>query len=140
MKEESISSLLIIQNAILASRLSKKVSGQLSVHGISLTEYIVMHYLSSGVAKEVSRIALADHLGMSASGITRLLLPMEKNNTVERVSHPRDSRQSLVRLTNTGQQLFADASVSFSFIAKDLTSNLSQSQQEKLIEYYKKVL
>lgn len=140
MSNENISSLFIIKNALLATRFSKKAGNRLSVHGISLTEYIVMHYLSSDLFKAVSRIELAEYLGMSASGVTRLLLPMEKNKIIEKVRSPRDSRQSLVKLSSTGQRLFEDASASFSHISSDLTSNLTQGQLERLVDLYGKVL
>ncbi|WP_432452007.1 MarR family winged helix-turn-helix transcriptional regulator [Agarivorans sp. QJM3NY_29] len=140
MLNENVSSLFIIKNALLASRLSKRVGNCLSVHGISLTEYIVMHCLSYDFHQGVSRVALADHLGMSASGVTRLLMPMEKNKVIETTKNPRDSRQSLVKLSATGQRLFEEARDSFSHIASDLTSNLSQNQLEKLAELYTKVI
>ncbi|MBG0760509.1 hypothetical protein BOO22_13890 [Vibrio cidicii] len=138
--DENISSLFIIKNSLLASKLSKRAGNRLSVHGISLTEYIVMHCLSNDLRQEVSRIELADQLGMSASGVTRLLIPMEKNNIIEKVKNPRDSRQSLVKLSATGKRVFEEARDSFSHIASELTSNLNQSQLEKLVELYAKVI
>ncbi len=139
MSIESISSLFVIKNALLAARLSKKASNRLSVHGISLNEYIVMHYLVSS-NKEASRIELAEYLGMSASGVTRMLLPMEKTGIIESARNLRDSRQSLVKLSTSGLRLFEDTSTSFSHIASELTSNLSQSQQERLVELFGKLI
>ncbi len=98
-----------------------------------------MHYLNNAPQKAVPRIELAEHLSMSASGITRLLAPMEKNHIVEKVANARDARQSLVMLSATGQQLFADASVSFEHSATDLLSGLSNSQQERLVDLVAKI-
>ena len=140
MPDDNISALFVINNALLASRLAKKAGNRLSVHGISLTEYIAMHYLSSNLIKEISRIELAEYLGMSASGVTRLLLPMEKTGIIEKVRNPRDSRQSLVKLSVTGRRLLEEASVSFSHISTDLTSNLSPTQQERMVELFGKLL
>ncbi|WP_204902998.1 MarR family winged helix-turn-helix transcriptional regulator [Microbulbifer mangrovi] len=130
---------LVIQNALLAAKLARRAGNRLSVHGISLTEYLVMDYLC-GCPQEVSRIELAEYLGMSASGVTRLLLPMEKNGVVEKVQNPRDARQSLVRLTKTGKTLYKDATTSFTHIADDLTSALSETQKNKAIELLEKLL
>ncbi|GAB1258378.1 hypothetical protein NBRC116494_28800 [Aurantivibrio plasticivorans] len=138
--DENISSLFIIKNSLLASKLSKRAGNRLSVHGISLTEFIVMHCLSNDLHQELSRIELADQLGMSASGVTRLLIPMEKNKFIQKTKNPRDSRQSLVKLSATGKRVFEEARESFSHIASELTSNLSQSQLEKLMELYAKVI
>lgn len=134
MSQETISSEFVIQNALLAAKLAKKMGNRLSIHGISLTEYLVMHYLDSVPSKAVTRVDLADHVGMSASGITRLLAPMEKIKLVEKESNPRDARQSLVKLSKVGQRVFQEASISFADIADDLTGNLSQSQLAKLVE------
>lgn len=127
------SSAFIINNAILAAKLARKAGNRLSVHGISLTEYLVMDYLCQ-CPQEVSRIELAGYLGMSASGVTRLLLPMEKNGVVEKVQNPRDARQSLVRLSKTGKLLYKDARVSFTHIAEELTSGVSEAQLSKALE------
>lgn len=134
-----MSATCVLQSALLAARLSRKIGLRLSAHGISFTEYLVMHYLNKASQKAVPRIELAEHLSMSASGITRLLAPMEKNHLVEKVANARDARQSLVMLSATGQQLFADASVSFEHSALDLLSGLSNSQQERLVELVAKI-
>ncbi len=140
MSHESISSLFVIKNAMLASKLSKRVGNHLSVHGISLTEYLVMHYLDNSTHKAVSRIELAEHIGMSASGITRLIAPMEKNRIIEKVANPRDARQSLVKLSKTGERLYGEARISFEHITNELVRGLSPSQQEKIVELYAKVI
>jgi DNA-binding MarR family transcriptional regulator len=140
MDQIEIGSLFVIQNALLASRLSKKIGNRLSVHGISLVEYLIMHYLHNSHSKAVSRIELAEHVGMSASGITRLLAPMEKNHLVEKVSNSRDARQSLVNLSETGARVYSEATISFAHVADDLLGNVSQSQLSKVVETYGKLL
>ena len=57
-------------------------------------------------------IDLAEKTGMSASGITRLLNPMEKLNIVEKEQNARDARVSLVKLTSAGSELFTYATQS----------------------------
>ncbi len=140
MSHESVSSLFVIKNALLASKLSKRVGNHLSAHGISLTEYLVMHYLDNSPRKAVPRIELAEHMGMSASGITRLTAPLEKNRIIEKVANPRDARQSLVKLSKTGQRLYGEASISFDHIANELVGSISLGQQEKIVELYDKVI
>ncbi len=140
MSNEAISSQFVIKNALLASKLSKGVGNHLSAHGISLSEYLVMYYLDNSPHKAVTRIQLAEYIGMSASGITRLIAPMEKIKLIEKQSNPRDARQSLVKLSKTGQRLYAEAKVSFDYISKELLGGLSQSQQEKIVELYAKVI
>lgn len=140
MDQAEVSSLFLIQNALLASRLSKKAGNRLSVHGISMVEYLIMSYLYNSQSKAVSRIELADHVGMSASGITRLLAPMEKNHLVEKVINSRDARQSLVSLSETGTRVYSEATISFINISNDLLGHISQSQLSKVVETYSKLL
>ena len=92
------------------------------------------------LVKTMRRIELAEHLGVSSSGVTRLIAPMEKIKMVEKKANPRDARQSMVKLSKTGQRLYSEASVSFEHCANSLLENLSENQQEKLIELYGKVL
>ncbi len=134
MSHNTVESQFIIQNSILATKLAKKVDGQLSVHGISFTEYMVMHNLNASVLKTMRRIEIAESVGISASGVTRLIAPMEKIGIVEKESNPRDARQSLVKLSKAGQRLFDEATVSFEHCAKSVLEPLSGNQLDKLIE------
>ena len=140
MSQLAISSTFVIQNALLASKLAKKVDNQLSIHGISFTEYLIMHHLCGSTLKTMRRIELAEHVGISASGVTRLIAPMEKIGLVEKEANPRDARQSLVKLSKTGQRLYTDASVSFEQCAGDLTGSLSENQLVKLVEFYGRLI
>lgn len=99
-----------------------------------------MNYLDNSHGKTASRIELADHVGMSASGITRLLTPMEKNHLVEKLINSRDARQSLVNLSEAGACVYSEATISFSHIADDLLGNVSQSRLSKVVETYNKLL
>ena len=134
MSKELLSSVYVIQNALLMSKLSKRLDNQLSVHGISFTEFMIMRHLDGSPLKTMRRIELAEHVGISASGVTRLIAPMEKIKIVEKMANPRDARQSLVKLSKTGQQLYQDAKISFEHCADNIVSDLSKNQLEKLIE------
>lgn len=140
MSQEPVSSAFVIQNALLASKLARKVGNRLTLHGVSLTEYLVMRYLFESAQKAVPRTELAEHVGMSASGISRLIAPMEKNRIIEKLANPRDARQSLVKLSKTGQRLFSEARMSFDDVAREAVGGLSDVQQAKIVELYGKVL
>ena len=55
------------------------------------------------------RVDLADAIGLTASGITRLLLPMEKIGLVKRESHIGDARVSYVVIAPGGANKLAEA-------------------------------
>lgn len=123
---------LIISMATLQANLLKKIDLQLSVHGISFTEFLIMYHLSQAPKMTMRRIDLAESVGLSASGVTRLVNPMEKNHLVQKKSNPRDARVSLVELSETGANLFKDAWTSFQLIANSILKPLNGKQTETL--------
>jgi len=125
---------LVLQSALLWSEMVKKADLQLSVHGISFTEFGILHRLHQAPQQRLSRIELAGAVGLSASGITRLLQPMEKIHLVEKASNPRDARVSLVQLTATGQQIYLEAAQTCHFFANQFVAPLTARQQETLAE------
>lgn len=128
MNNSSEAASCIIENALTASKINKRIDGELSYHGISYTQYLIMHHLAGSALKTMRRIELAERVGISASGITRLLAPMQKIKLVEKELNPRDARQSLVKLSIVGQELYRDASVSFEHCATELLQGLSDKQ------------
>lgn len=140
MSNEKSESAFLILNSLVSTKLTKKADSHLSYHGVSFTEYMIMHFLNESPQKTMRRIELAESVGISASGVTRLLAPMEKIGIVEKEANPRDARVSLVKLGKTGQKLYQDASVSFEHCAKSLLSSLTASQLNKLYELSAKLL
>lgn len=130
----------IIAIAIVQARILKKIDQHLSVHGISFTEFMVMHFLDQAANKTMRRIDLAESIGLSASGVTRLVNPMEKNHLVIKESNPRDARVSLVKLSDTGAELFQDALVTFRQSADSILSPLNDKQNETLFNLVGKLL
>jgi len=99
-----------------------------------------MNELDAAPDKTLRRIELADSIGITASGVTRLLAPMEKIKLISKLSNPRDARVSLVKLSKVGEQLFKDASVSFMHEVKLLMHPLSGAQLDKLNELTKRLM
>ena len=125
---------LLIEHARLTHKILRKADGQLSMHGISFTEFLIMQTLNQAPTKTMRRIELAEAVGITASGVTRLLAPMEKNRLVEKEANPRDARVSLVKLSATGERLYSEAAVSFDYCAATLTESLKPAQVQKVIE------
>ncbi len=109
----------------------KPLESTLSVHGISFTEWLVMHRLYQSSDQTIKRVSLADAIGVTASGVTRLLLPMEKVGWVERVTNARDARVSLVRLTSGGLEAYQQATNSIEHAANRVTNMMNQQQVEQ---------
>ena len=124
---------LMLTLSSLYSQLSKKLDLRLSIHGISFTEFLVLSNLEKAPNKMMRRIDLAESVGLSASGVTRMLVPMEKIHLIERQSNPRDARVSLVKLTATGEQVYKDASVSFQEGAEHLLQAFNDKQLDQFL-------
>ena len=131
---------LVMDLSRLQAKILRRVDSGLSIHGISFTEFLVMYQLSRAPTKTLRRIDLAQSVGLSASGITRLLIPMEKIGLVKREENPRDARVSLVRLSSAGAQLFEDASVSFGHSADSIMQAIDNRQLKQITQITEKLL
>jgi DNA-binding MarR family transcriptional regulator len=69
-----------------------------------LNEFMILFYLNNAPENKMRRIDLANKLGFTASGITRVLLPMEKIGLVKKEKHDYDARISLVILSPAGKR------------------------------------
>ncbi|MDD3762978.1 MAG: MarR family transcriptional regulator [Nevskiales bacterium] len=123
---------LIVALTHLQSRIEKQLSGPLSVHGISLTEFLVMRQLQRAPHGRLRRIDLAQGAGLSASGITRLLGPMEKIGLVEKVAAERDARVSLMALSKAGARIYREAEATFAEAAATLLAPLGDRDRTAL--------
>lgn len=125
---------LLINLINLNAKIQRLLSGPLSCHGISLTEYLVLRQLKRAPNLKMRRIDLAQAVGLSASGITRLLNPMQKIGLVAKEEAARDARVSLVGLTEAGEKILADAETSFDNVAQSLLGSLDDDRQNSLFE------
>lgn len=117
----------IFELSSLYAKVFKTIDRRLSIHGITFTEFFVMHELYNAPTKSMRRIDIAESVGMSASGITRVLNPMEKLKIVEKEANARDARVSLVKLTNAGIELFENALKTVEEAAEELLGSSDMS-------------
>lgn len=78
------------------SILSKSLEGKLN--WIWFNDFIVLYHLNNAPENKLKRIELAEKVWLTASGVTRLLLPMEKIGLITKESNPNDARVSFVIL------------------------------------------
>lgn len=131
---------LIISLTSVQTQMLKRVEQHLSIHGISFSEFLVMYHLNNAPNMTMRRIDLAECIGLSASGVTRLVSPMEKNHLVEKESNPRDARVSLVHLSKTGAELLEYAKVSFEQSADSFLKPFNNKQITTFLELTKTLL
>ncbi len=130
---------LVITLSRLNNKIIKHIDGHLSVHGISFTEYLVLLHLAGSVNKQSRRIDVADNVGLSASGVTRLLAPMEKIGLVSKEKAERDARVSLVKLTRAGGKIYTDAEKTVNLAATQMLEGVTSVQRKTLIDLLQKL-
>jgi len=93
-----------------AARLTRRLDSSLSlIKGISFSEYLLLSALRSHPTDAATRVDLATAVGLSPSGVTRALKPLQKLGFVTTVRDERDARKSLASLTPQGTELLNDA-------------------------------
>ncbi len=102
--------------SVLTRRLDNALG---NLHGLGFSDFMVLYHLQRASATRLRRIDLAERLGLTASGVTRTLLPLEKLGLVARQPDPRDARVGYASITAAGQQLLAHAMVSVEAISQE---------------------
>ena len=115
-----------------AGRIQRRLGHSLTPHGISFTDYLVLRQLHDAPDNRLRRIDLAEGVGLSASGVTRLLNPMEKIGLIAKEEAPRDARVSLVALTSAGARIFSEADVSLRAAAETILNPLDRNARNAL--------
>ena len=122
---------LMKAQSILARKFDK-----LHLHGLGLSDFMVLYVLVNSPENKCRRIDLADQLGITASGITRLLAPLEKIGLVAREAHLRDARVSFVVITETGKEIFNNAKTTAEEVADDIFPNFKVKELATLTKLF----
>lgn len=117
---------LVKSNAILSRRLS--------VHGLDFSDFMILSYLNEAPEQKLRRIDLAEKLGLTASGITRMLLPLEKLGIIERNLDDSDARARYATITKAGKNLLQDATASIEMKLEDIIPEEKRSELNKFTE------
>ena len=91
--------------------LTREFNARLQVeHGLTVTDYEVLLRLHHADGHRLRRVDLAERIGLTASGITRLLAGLEATGLVDRKSCANDSRVHYAVLTPAGHARLRGAS------------------------------
>jgi DNA-binding MarR family transcriptional regulator len=99
-----------------------------SYHGISFADYQLLQHLARAPGGKLRRIDLAERLAVTASGVTRSLLPLEKIGLVTRQSDPRDARVSYASLSPAGSELVGSAAPLVDAISAELLAGADEAE------------
>ncbi len=92
--------------ATVVRRLDTVLGGH---HGLSFGDFMLLHHLSKAPGGRLRRVDLAERQGLTASGVTRTLLPMEKTGLIARLADERDARVGFAAITPAGHELLDHA-------------------------------
>jgi DNA-binding MarR family transcriptional regulator len=123
-----------------SAQINRQLNNGLSfIHGIGLSEYMVLDSLVTAPRQTLSRIDLANKIGRTASAVTKTLAPMEKIGLVEKETGARDARVSLVKLTAAGERIHGEASDSLAQNVQSLLEAFSEDESAMLLQLLQKL-
>ena len=105
------------------NKINAIISRKLHFNGIDFSDYTILYHLNTSINKRLSRIDLAKKLGLSPSGITRILLPLEKRGIIISSEDPSDARIKNAALTKAGKKLLEEAKYSLEIMTEDILKN-----------------
>ena len=129
-KYGAISKSLWLKSAVISKHLDNSLG---AIHGIGLAEYMVLLNLMKAPNHALRRIDIAESLARTASGITRMLMPMEKIGLVSKETNTRDARVSLVKITPAGEDLLRNATVTLDAKSQSLLRNIDSESADTML-------
>jgi DNA-binding MarR family transcriptional regulator len=114
--------------AKLQSVLSRRFDNGLG--GLAMNEFMILLTLSQAEDQKMRRIDLAEKIGLTASGVTRLLLPMEKIGLVKKEVNKEDARVSYVMLAAGGRNQLQEGLERAELLSDDLLPAKTKKLEE----------
>ena len=115
--------------AVMTRRFDSKLGG-----GIGFTDFLILYQLSLAEEGRMRRIDLAEKVGITASGITRLLPPMEKIGLVKREESKFDARVSIVALAPGGKRLLEERLEKAELLAEEALPGVKEAKLKELAD------
>lgn len=102
----------------------------LRLHGLTINEFVMLAVLADRTDATTRCTDLADAIGMTTGGITRLTQRAALRGYVGRKTNDADRRSSLVWMTDFGRQRLDAATLGFTEL---VVANLNQDHDERLV-------
>lgn len=99
---------------ILSNRFDKGLGG------IGFNEFLILYHLSLAEEQKLRRVDIAEKIGVTASGVTRLLLPMEKIGLIHSGPVGEDARVREVHIAPGGKIKLEEALERLEIFAEDI--------------------
>ena len=118
-------------NAAMVRRFDGRLG---TLHGLSLGDFILLLNLSRAPGGRLRRVDLAEQLGLTASAVTRALIPLERIGLVTRQRDLHDARVGYAALTKTGQRVLHESTNSAELVSAELIPQKSKTELSSLTE------
>ena len=112
-------------HAVLLRRFDNALGSQ---HGISFGDFQLLNHLARAPGGRLRRVDLAERVGLTASGVTRTLLPLEKIGLVTRQHDPRDARVGFAAITPVGHEMVDNASAVVELVSREAVRGIAPEQ------------
>ncbi|WEF35260.1 MarR family winged helix-turn-helix transcriptional regulator [Pseudoduganella chitinolytica] len=116
-------------HATVIRRLDTVLGGH---HGLSFGDFMLLNHLSNAPGGRLRRVDLAERQGLTASGVTRTLLPLEKTGLIARLADERDARVGFAAITPAGHELLDNAMFTAREACAELLRHAPQEQLDTL--------
>ncbi len=120
--------------AVMARRFDSRLGG-----GLGFNDFVILYHLSQAEEEKLRRVDLAEKIGLTASGVTRLLAPMEKIGLISREADAKDARVSYVLLAPGGKRLLAERLERAELLSQEVIPATMTDQVEEFSEALKKI-
>ncbi|MFH1389106.1 MAG: MarR family transcriptional regulator [Candidatus Margulisiibacteriota bacterium] len=103
--------------------------------GLGFNEFTILYNLNMASDGTMRRIDLANKIGLTASGVTRLLLPMEKIGLIKSGESERDARTRFVTITSAGSLKLNEAIERIELLLKEIIPMDKKIKIEKISRF-----
>lgn len=93
---------------------------RLTMHGLGFNDFLILYLLQQAGSERLRPTDLAERIGLTASGVIRMLPPMEKTGLITRQANERGARVSYVMMTPAGKRIYEEAMETANLVAKEI--------------------
>ncbi len=103
--------------------------------GLGFNEFLILLFLDQSDDQQMRRIDLANKIGLTPSGVTRLLLPMEKIGLVKSGDVEEDARVRVVMIAPGGKQKLEEALDRIDVLISDIMPDIKDAELKKISDF-----
>lgn len=100
--------------------------------GLSFSEFLILFHLNQAADKKMRRVDIAEKIALTASGVTRILLPMEKVHLIKSGPTENDARVRYVQLASAGKEKLGEALERLTLFAEEIIPSTKAKEVQQL--------